>query len=105
MQTPVGNFADNDASFSPREIGPSVRARTRKIEEKINNTDDDERWEARSIRMVINAGGDRDSEGGTKRKTTAAGGPLKSRTAADRVAMHYTAPVEAASPAGSALCH
>ncbi|TGZ53668.1 Uncharacterized protein DBV15_04910 [Temnothorax longispinosus] len=104
--TPSGNFAGNDASFSPREIEPSARERSG---EKINNSDDDERWQARSIRTVINAGGDRDSEGGTKRKTTDAGSPLKGRIA-PRIALRCTAPrhrapVEAASPTGSALCH
>lgn len=84
--------------------GKSGRARAREIEEKINNSDDDERWEARSIRTVINAGGDRDSEGGTKRNTTDARCPLKRRIAADCAAMHR-AVVEAAPPTGSALCH
>jgi len=46
------------------------------MEEK-KNTSDDERWEACSIWMVINASGDRDSEGGTKRKTTCRGRPFE----------------------------
>lgn len=78
----------------------------REIEEKINNYDDYEQWEARSIRTVINAGGDRDSKGGTKRKTTDdAGSPLKRRRIAARIAPRCTGAVEAALPTGSALCH
>ncbi|KYN39191.1 hypothetical protein ALC56_06617 [Trachymyrmex septentrionalis] len=99
---PVGNFAGNDASFSPREIEPCAR----EIEEKINNSNDDERWEARSIWTVINADGDRDSEGGTKRKTTDAGGSLKRHIAVDCSMMHRAMiSVGAAPPTGSALCH
>ncbi|EGI60113.1 hypothetical protein G5I_11654 [Acromyrmex echinatior] len=97
---PVGNFAGNNASFSPREIEPCAR----KIEEKINYSNDDERWEARSIWTVINAGGDRDSEGGTKRKTMDAGGSLKRHIAVDCSMMHRaTTSVEAAPPTGIVL--
>ncbi|KYN06746.1 hypothetical protein ALC62_02405 [Cyphomyrmex costatus] len=96
-------YNDDASSFSPREIESSAR----EIEEKINNSNDDERWEASSIWTVINAGGDRDSEGGTKRKTTDAGCSLKRHIASSRIALRYDSPCCGinAPPTGSALCY